>query len=94
MPKVTKDAKGHLHVYLPGRQMGKLLATDMAGAIRTVARGDKHISVRGKPRDMKKAKFEQLKALLVEFLGEEEQEAEHQHDACTGDAACDCGCSH
>lgn len=45
--RTSRDAKGRLHVFLPGTQFGKLLgATGLnTGMLRTVARGERTISV-------------------------------------------------
>ena len=92
---VSKDAKGELHVFLPQTAMRNLLGLE--GVLRTAKRGTSTIRVDApakKPRDMKRARFEELKALLNQFFSEEEEEPEHAEDS-TCDADCDCAdCSH
>lgn len=98
--KVSKDAKGHLHVFVPGVAMGKTLSRDFAGALRTLARGHRNITVQNKDvtrlrkaKDMKPEEFAELERLLSKFLGEESQEPEHAAD-CAGGKTCSCGCKH
>lgn len=96
--RIKKDARGELHVFLPQASMRNLPGLLTAGVGATLVRGDKHIRIAppAKPKDMRKGKFEELKALLNEFFSEEEEEPEHEEDGhCTGDAECDCDdCSH
>lgn len=96
--RVSRDAKGQMHVYLPGLQFGKLLGSGMAGIVRTVARGDKTISLMrkglgDKPKDMRRKDFEEMTELFAKFMGEEAAEPEHNAD-CKGGDSCDCGCNH
>lgn len=78
----------HIHLHLPRN------VKDMAGALRTVARGSRSVRIATdrmpkakKARDMSKADFAELEGLLKKFFGEESNEAEHQGDA---DVGCDC----
>lgn len=76
----------NLHLHLPKN------FKDAAGALRTVARGNRSVRIAGadrmpkprKARDMSKADFDELKGLLTKFFGEEEQEPEHAHDCTCG----------
>lgn len=85
----------HIHLHLPKN------VRDMAGALRTVARGSKvvHLATADrmpkvrKARDMGKADFAELESLLKKFFSAEAKEPEHAED-CNGKDDCGCGCKH